>query len=70
MKLMPNGNIEITVQLLPDAYAALQECIKRDSARMVDLVNVGILAINEVSKPATAAGTPLGTALKDTTDAD
>jgi hypothetical protein len=60
VKLLPNGNIEITVQLLPDTYAAMKASAERDGLREVDLVNAAICTYDHVSKMASEAGTPLG----------
>lgn len=62
MKVLPNGNIEITVQLLPDAYAALRMAAERDDAALVDIVNVAVLAYDAISQAAKQAGKPIGLA--------
>lgn len=59
MKLLPNGNIEITVQLLPDAYAAMKASAERDGIREIDMVNAAICAYDQISRMAAEAGTPL-----------
>lgn len=59
MKVLPNGNIEITVQLMPEAYAALMVTIEREKVSMANAVNVAVMTLDHVSKAATEAGTPL-----------
>jgi len=60
MRLLPNGNIEITVQLLPHIYASLKAVAERDGLREIDIINAAIGVFDHVSKMGEAAGTPLG----------
>lgn len=60
MKILLNGNIELTVQLLPEAYAALTTTAERDKCSLVDVVNVALVSHNMISKAAKAAGHGLG----------
>lgn len=59
-RLLPNGNIEITIELLPEIYAELRECMKRDEFTASNLINAAIGVFNKVSKLAMAQGSPLG----------
>lgn len=59
-RLLQNGNIELTVELMPEAYAALVAAMQRDGMREADAVNVAVMTLDAVSKAATEAGTPLG----------
>jgi hypothetical protein len=60
MKLMPNGNVEITVQLLPEAYAALKAVVERDKVNEATAINAGIQLFDHVSKMGEPSGRPLG----------
>lgn len=60
MKVLPNGNIEITVQLMPEVYAALMTTVERDGVTKVDAINLALMTLDHVSKLATAAGKSLG----------
>ncbi len=62
MKLLPNGNIEITVVLMPEAYAALMTAKERDKTSIADAVNLAIMSHNMISEMATKAGKPLAEA--------
>jgi hypothetical protein len=64
-KILPNGNIEITVQLMPAAYAALAAAMERDGLTRVDVVNLAVLTLDHVTKAAADAGKPLREALDD-----
>ena len=59
MKMLPNGNVEITVALLPEAYAALMAAKERDKESLVDTVNIALVSHNLVSEMAEKAGKPL-----------
>lgn len=59
MKLLPNGNIEITVNLLPDAYAALSNIRERDKLNIPDAVNLAIMTLDAVGQKMTDEGTPI-----------
>jgi hypothetical protein len=59
-RVLPNGNIEITVQLMPDAYAALMATVERDKMSMANAINVAVMTLGHVSKTMTEAGNPLG----------
>ena len=59
MKLLPNGNIELTVQLMPEAYAALCQTTERDNCARVDVINVAVMMYDAISAAATASGKPL-----------
>jgi hypothetical protein len=59
VKLLPNGNIEMTVQLLPSAYAALRSTAERDKGSFADIVNVAVLSYAALSAAATQAGQSL-----------
>ena len=59
MKILSNGNIEITVQLMPAAYAALTETATRDKGNFADVVNVALISHNAISAAASEAGHPL-----------
>jgi hypothetical protein len=61
-RMLANGNIELTVALLPEAYAALTAAMERDGMTEVDAVNVAVMSLEVISKLATAAGTPLNEA--------
>lgn len=65
MKILPNGNIEILVQLMPDAYAALMAVVERDKLARVDAVNLALMTLDHISKAASDAGKPLGDALDE-----
>lgn len=64
MRLLPNGNVEITVQLLPDAYAALVAIGRRDRLNRAEVVNVAVTLLNMISEGASADGKPLGDAAR------
>lgn len=51
-RLLLNGNIEMTVQLLPTAYAALTAAAERDGGSYADVINVAILTYGAVSAAA------------------
>jgi hypothetical protein len=57
---MPNGNVEITVQLLPEAYAALKAVVERDKVNEATAVNAAIQVFDHVSKMGEATDAPLG----------
>jgi hypothetical protein len=59
MRLLPNGNVEITVQLLPEAYAALRAIMERDKVNEATAINAAIQVFEHISKMGEAAGTPL-----------
>jgi hypothetical protein len=63
MKVLPNGNIEITVQFLPEAYVALRNAMQRDDLNIADAVNLAVSTLDLVSQQATAAGKPLRDAM-------
>lgn len=58
--MAPNGNIQITTQLLPDAYAALKAAAERDRMSLTNVVNVALMSHNEISTKMDAAGKNLG----------
>lgn len=58
MKILPNGNIEITVQLFPGAYAALVAVAERDGLKRAEVVNVAIALLAAVSEKVIADGEP------------
>lgn len=60
MKILPNGNIVIPVQLLPDAYAALMATVERDNLSKTDAINAAIIGWNALSAAADKAGHSLG----------
>lgn len=60
MKILAAGNIEITVVLMPDAYAALMAIVERDKLTKVNAINLAVLMLENVSQAAAAAGTPVG----------
>lgn len=60
MRLMPSGNVEITVQLLPETYAALRAVVERDKVNEATAINAGIQLFDHVSKMGEAGGRPLG----------
>lgn len=62
MRILPNGNIEITVQLMPDAYAAMKAIAERDGIKDANVVNLAIMSLNLLSEEMTKAGDPLGRA--------
>lgn len=68
-RLLPNGNIELTVQLMPEAYAALTAAMERDGMTEADAVNVAVMTLGVVSKAATDIGKPLGAAYAGDQDA-
>lgn len=70
MKILPNGNIEITIQLMPTAYAALTEVKARDKLSPADAVNLALLTLDTVSQEVTKAGKPLSDAPESDLDAD
>lgn len=63
MRLLPNGNIEITVQLMPDAYAAMKAIAERDGIKDVNVVNLAIMSLNMLSEEMAKVGDPLGEAM-------
>lgn len=65
MRLLLNGNIEITTQLTPDAYAALKAVAERDGISDVNVINLAVMTLNHVSEMAFDAGKPLGEAMSD-----
>jgi hypothetical protein len=58
--VMPNGNVRLSVQLLPGAYAALTAAAKRDKLSYADVINAAVLTYNAVSTAADAEGHNLG----------
>lgn len=65
MKMLPNGNIEITVELMPEAYAALMSAKERDKGSVADTVNLALMSHNMMSEMVTKAGSPLSVAMEE-----
>ncbi len=61
--MLSNGNIEMTVSLLPAAYAALTVAAERDKTSEVNIVNAALMAYNHVSEVADKAGRNIGEAI-------
>lgn len=58
-KVLLNGNIEVTVELMPEIYAALTELGKKGKVNYATMINAAIGAFAEVVKAAEAQGTDL-----------
>lgn len=65
MRILSNGNIELTVQLMPQAYAALTATTARDDVTLVDAVNAAIILFDRLSGTADAQGINLGEMTRD-----
>jgi hypothetical protein len=59
VKILDNGNVQITVQLMPEAYAALMVAKERDKMSVVDLVNLALISYDSVSSLMEQAGLPM-----------
>lgn len=62
MKILPNRNIELTVQLLPEAYAQLAAAADRDKCSIADVVNIAVLTYGVISMAADKTGRNIGQA--------
>lgn len=60
-----SGNVEMTVVLIPDAYAALQRTVEAEGLEIVDAVNVAIMALEPLAAAARAAGKPISEAMAE-----
>lgn len=62
-RMLPGGNIEMTIALLPDAYAALRQLGEDEKLTPADAVSLALMSLNEVAKAARKNGTPLTEAI-------
>lgn len=58
--VMPNGNVKVTVILLPEVWDALLRAAERDGITRTDAVNVAIGSYDWLSTMADANGQNLG----------
>ncbi len=54
--MLPNGHIELAVQLVPSAYAALVESRDRDRINFDTIVSVALIVYDQVSPKAAKDG--------------
>lgn len=65
-----SGHIEMTVVLMPDAYAALQRTAEAEGLEIVDVVNVAIMALEPIAAAARAVGKPVSEAMAEELNRD
>jgi hypothetical protein len=58
-RILSNGNIEMTVVLMPDAYAALRNLEEAENLRPVNAINLALMVLDGMAKKQRAAGVPL-----------
>jgi len=63
-RMLPNGNIEMTAVLMPEAYAALRSLEDTEKLRPVDAVNLALMVLGGVAKKQREAGVPLRDAVE------